>query len=481
MHRTYTGIVLASALVGVLAAVFVHELSEGRAPAEPPKTFVSADGQSTVEWSDPVAAPVEPAHAPAVEPIPHLHSSPVLLQPVPMPEATNSAVEMTTVAHRAAPEPVASEPPARPSTNTGYLRRAGFAVDGAQVYLLESDGKAMLYAIGSADIALDPLVNQFVQLAGFVRYRDDLRMNCIHVCEALALTNKPESTEPQGTIASGTELANSEPPVAAPEAAPPSPELMPMPTPVEPEMAPMPTPVAEEGHYLDERPQYFPPTPQFPLSRELATMEPQAVPAPTSDVPQPVFVPQPVPPVEPIPVAPAQTYQAPPMPPAAPCAKRTPLPLPELEALAPKRRAAKVEIVPVSGSYPCTLEKGALMIPRAAGEQMDKAPPRVLFVALAPDQKCLWIYSSTGIDRLAEQLDRTANSEDKARCNRRMCFSRLQRVAANADGSFPLPVDLMEVGCMKDNVILIGVRDHFELWDAEQWQKYTGQGAEGKP
>ena len=27
------------------------------------------------------------------------------------------------------------------------------------------------------------------------------------------------------------------------------------------------------GHYLQHRPQYFPPSPAFPLSRELATME----------------------------------------------------------------------------------------------------------------------------------------------------------------------------------------------------------------
>jgi len=30
------------------------------------------------------------------------------------------------------------------------------------------------------------------------------------------------------------------------------------------------------GHYLKHRPQYFPPSPPFPLSRELASMEAQA-------------------------------------------------------------------------------------------------------------------------------------------------------------------------------------------------------------
>jgi hypothetical protein len=50
------------------------------------------------------------------------------------------------------------------------------------------------------------------------------------------------------------------------------------------------------GHYLQHRPQYFPPSPDFPLNRELASMEaqqgeagtPGAVPPPAPVVPGPV-------------------------------------------------------------------------------------------------------------------------------------------------------------------------------------------------
>jgi hypothetical protein len=75
------------------------------------------------------------------------------------------------------------------------------------------------------------------------------------------------------------------------------------------------------GHYLEHQPQYFPPSPFFPLSRELASQEAAAaavapgvavLPAPAPAVPSPVpVVPAPAPvapapaPVAPAPVAPA--------------------------------------------------------------------------------------------------------------------------------------------------------------------------------
>lgn len=47
------------------------------------------------------------------------------------------------------------------------------------------------------------------------------------------------------------------------------------------------------GHYLEHHPQYFPVSPPFPLSRELASMEQQAA-AAAPGVPAPAPLPPPV-------------------------------------------------------------------------------------------------------------------------------------------------------------------------------------------
>lgn len=62
--------------------------------------------------------------------------------------------------------------------------------------------------------------------------------------------------------------------------------------------------------YLEHRPQYFPPDPDFPLQRELSTMQAQAGAANAANV----RVAQPLPPVVAVPAAPAAP--APPPPPA---------------------------------------------------------------------------------------------------------------------------------------------------------------------
>jgi MraZ protein len=169
----------------------------------------------------------------------------------------------------------------------------------------------------------------------------------------------------------------------------------------------------------------------------------------------------------------AAPVAAPPEAPIKPHAARQPLPLPETVLSAPKKTESAAELLPATGTFTCTLNQQVeLTLPTAAHEQLDK--PRVLFVALAPDKKCLWLYTKSGVEALADRLDHLGADDEAARCTQRMCYSRLHRVQPNAAGAFLLPVELVEIACLKNNVILIGVRDHFELWDAEAWEQYIG-------
>src|SRR5262249_55627428 len=77
------------------------------------------------------------------------------------------------------------------------------------------------------------------------------------------------------------------------------------------------------GHYLQHPPQYFPPSPPFPLQRELAAMEAQAAgplgaPGPAGvlpgPAPAPVVPPAPPPPHPAVPGAPAPGQIPPPHP-----------------------------------------------------------------------------------------------------------------------------------------------------------------------
>src|SRR5205807_9721477 len=98
------------------------------------------------------------------------------------------------------------------------------------------------------------------------------------------------------------------------------------------------------------------------------------------------------------------------------------------------------------------------------------------FLAQGLDQ-CLWIYDQGGLERLAEKLDRTPATDAEARVFRRLFFAQMEAVELDKAGRLLIPERLLEFAGLKHEVVLIGVRDHLELWDAERWQQYMAQNA----
>jgi hypothetical protein len=67
--------------------------------------------------------------------------------------------------------------PAAPLSYRGYLRRAGFQVDGQNTYALEdSRGQPLLYVSGQVGVNLEPYRDRLVEVFGPVVYRADIRI-----------------------------------------------------------------------------------------------------------------------------------------------------------------------------------------------------------------------------------------------------------------------------------------------------------------
>lgn len=129
----------------------------------------------------------------------------------------------------------------------------------------------------------------------------------------------------------------------------------------------------------------------------------------------------------------------------------------------------------LTGTYPRTLdEKKRLVFPKRVREQL-KDPER-LFVSPGPDQ-CLWLYAQENLERLAEKLDEAPATDAEARVFRRLYFAQTEAVDVDRSGRVLIPERLVQFAELKHEVVLIGVRDHLELWDAERWQQYLAQHA----
>jgi MraZ protein len=124
----------------------------------------------------------------------------------------------------------------------------------------------------------------------------------------------------------------------------------------------------------------------------------------------------------------------------------------------------------LTGTHARTLDdKKRLGLPKKVRELLHE--PATLYVGPGPDG-CLWLYTQDALEQLAAKLDQSPAAGAEARVYRRLYFGRTESVDVDRNGRILIPDRLIEFAGLKHEAVLIGVRDHLELWDAERWQQY---------
>jgi MraZ protein len=127
----------------------------------------------------------------------------------------------------------------------------------------------------------------------------------------------------------------------------------------------------------------------------------------------------------------------------------------------------------LTGTYPRTLDdKNRLAFPKKVHEQL--GAPGQVFVAPGPDQ-CLWVFTQENLESLAHRLDQTPATDAEARVFRRLFFAQMEAADLDKMGRMLVPDRLVQFGGLEKDVVLIGVRDHLELWNAAKWNEYLTQ------
>jgi len=130
----------------------------------------------------------------------------------------------------------------------------------------------------------------------------------------------------------------------------------------------------------------------------------------------------------------------------------------------------------LTGTHPRTLdEKKRLTLPRRLREQL--GDPHTLYVTPGTDES-LWLYTQESLERQAETLDQR-QAGDEARVFRRLYFARTEAVDVDRAGRILVPDRLLQFAGLEHEVVLLGVRDHLELWDGKRWQEYLERHASG--
>jgi MraZ protein len=127
----------------------------------------------------------------------------------------------------------------------------------------------------------------------------------------------------------------------------------------------------------------------------------------------------------------------------------------------------------LTGTHPRTLDdKKRLTLPKRVREQVGDVTQ--LFVTPGADQS-LWIYTRDELERLSARLDQTPATDAEARVFRRLFFAAMEEVELDRNGRILIPERLVQFAGLEHEVVLLGIRDHLELWDATRYQAYVEQ------
>lgn len=124
----------------------------------------------------------------------------------------------------------------------------------------------------------------------------------------------------------------------------------------------------------------------------------------------------------------------------------------------------------LTGTYPRTLDdKKRLAFPKKVRDQLHN--PSQLYLAPGPDQ-ALCIYTHDAMERLSEKSRQLPANDEEVRVYRRLLFGQTESVDMDRNGRVLIPERLLQFAALQHDVVLLGVEDHLELWDAQRWQEY---------
>ncbi|HOC81199.1 MAG TPA: division/cell wall cluster transcriptional repressor MraZ, partial [Bacilli bacterium] len=120
------------------------------------------------------------------------------------------------------------------------------------------------------------------------------------------------------------------------------------------------------------------------------------------------------------------------------------------------------------GSYSHTLDnKGRLMIP---AKMRNEAGGR-LYV-LKGYEGSLSVYKEVDFQSLTSALENLSYNQRDTRDVQRITLASVVELEVDAQGRIQLPSKLLSDYKISRSVVVVGVINHFEIWDAATWENY---------
>jgi MraZ protein len=120
------------------------------------------------------------------------------------------------------------------------------------------------------------------------------------------------------------------------------------------------------------------------------------------------------------------------------------------------------------GEFQHTVDaKGRVSLPR---KHRDEIGSRI--VVTKGLEKCLYVYPADGYKSFLETMLAASDFDRDSRAVRRFFVAGASEVEIDSAGRVAISPALREFAGLKREVVVAGVADHIEIWDAAAWAAY---------
>ncbi|QBR90843.1 division/cell wall cluster transcriptional repressor MraZ [Nocardioides euryhalodurans] len=121
------------------------------------------------------------------------------------------------------------------------------------------------------------------------------------------------------------------------------------------------------------------------------------------------------------------------------------------------------------GTYTPKLDdKGRLFLPAKFRDQLSEG-----LVVTRGQERCLTVWPMSAFSQLAGQAQEAPVTDKAVRDYTRLLFAGASDDQPDKQGRLSIPPMLREYASLSKDVIVIGVGNRLEIWDAARWQEYT--------
>jgi MraZ protein len=127
----------------------------------------------------------------------------------------------------------------------------------------------------------------------------------------------------------------------------------------------------------------------------------------------------------------------------------------------------------LTGEYQHVVDnKSRVLISNKLRSQIDVDEHGSNFYLVLGANGILCLYPEKYFEQIALAVTPGTTAPDEAVTFERMSFALASRVELDNQGRLLLNERLRSRAGLKDNITLVGVRDHIELWNSESWEQF---------